>query len=522
MKRLLLFLLILFILAPILAHIPISFSEITYGSFTINPIEDTCIKSNAPNTQTWSSLADLQLLNTTSGDSIGYYKFNMTTEYVGAINVTSALLRWHMSHLDFGSVGTVINVWNTNNESWFDHNITYNNAPPLNIIEVYDTLSTGTPQYYSFWIPSSDNTTQGLGAIQNAYNNNQTRTFCLGFYLYDTGMEWSSTDSTTNKPTLTIAYTQTSSSEDTMDRPSLTQPTTYDLIFYAKEDAVVNLQNPSTNYGSENISQIQEMSGVGHRAYVYLKFNFTLPDRINGDANTENYSMTGVNWIGQSLIFKQYCQFAPTDPSFDGWNSLDGIPRANETSWNQTGITWNNRPSLRGLISEAQFIYSIGWKAYDISTEENYIRFSIANGYTYSIVHKVDDRISRQTYNNWIMSEYNALVPYIEIVLASEPSVFVTTTALTWTTAPTYLARSWSLTPFIAGNLLSAMIYTVTVVPISFILKKGGKGDFIKWTIIVANFVFLTLFTVVGWLNPAFYVILLIFTILLLGGVLKR
>ena len=521
MKRLILLLLIPFILAPIFASIPLSFSEITYGSFTINPLEDTCVKSNAPDTQAWYSSADLQLLNTTLGDSIGYYKFNMTTEYVGEITIQTALLRWYMSHLDFGSVGTVINVWNTNNETWFDHNITYNNAPPLDIIEVYDTLSTSTPQYYSFWIPSSDNTTQGLGAIQDAYDNNITRTFCLGFYLWDTGMEWSSTDSATHKPTLTIAYQKTSESEDTQDRPSLNQPTMYSLIFYAEQDALVELQLPSTNFGTDNISQIQEMSGVGYRAYMYLKFNFTTPDRINGDANTEGFTTLGVNWIAQSIVFKQYCQFVP-EVSFQGWNVLEGIPRANETSWNQTGITWNNRPNLRGRITESQFINAIGWKGYDLAFEENYIRFSMSNGYTYSIVHKVDDRISRQVYQNWIMSEWNALVPYIEMVVFTEPQAFVTTTALTWTTAPNYLARSWTLTPFIAGHLLSAMIYTVTVVPISFLLKKGGKGDFIKWTIIIANFVFLTLFAYVGWLNPYFYIILLIFTILLLGGVLKR
>ena len=524
MKRLLPLLLVsILLLVPIFKAIPLGHSDITSGSFTVTPQEDTEVMSDAPNSHLWSSNANLQLGNRSSpaNDQRGYFKFNMTSAYVGAINITTALLRFYMSNLDFGSLGDVINIWNTNNESWSATTITYNNAPALDIIEVYDVLSTSTPQYYSLWIPSSSNTTQGLGALQNAYDNNETRTFCLGFYLFNSAMEWSTMESSF-KPTLTITYTQTLFNESTLPRPSLSNPTNYDAIFYAKEDAVVEVQAPSSNFGSENISQIQDLSGVGYRAYIFLKFNFSIPDIINGEPNENAFTLSGVNWIANSLIFKQYCQYVSEDPTYQGWNIIEGIPRANETLWTQSTITWNNQPLLRGYISDPLSMTTIGFKSFDLSTEESYIRYSIANGYTYTIVNMEDDQISRNAFSNWIMTEWGTLTPYIEIALSTEPQAFSLPHApLGFSNAHEYLAVQWSITPFIAGNLLSAMVYTVTVVPISFILRKAGKGDFIKWTIIIANFVFLTMFTWFGWLNAGLYIILLILTILFLGGVLK-
>jgi hypothetical protein len=500
-------------------------AETTYGSFTLYPVQDTLVDKENPTLQLWSASDPLQLGNSTTygHEHIGYFKFN-ASEYrsLGNISIYLASLHFHLDSLDMGSVGNFMWIYNTNNETWSDSTITWNNRPALDVYEFGDSIVSTMPKWYNFFVPDSSNTTQGLGALQDRYDNNSTMTYCLAFNEFASLQSFASVESSSYKPYLTVSYSQTpATTEPTLARPSISAPTLYTLTYFVTEDSVVQSFNATANKNGETSSQIQLLTGVGQTASIYLKFNFSIPDRINGSPNTDNFTMEGVNFVANYIHFKTYCSFASSDPMYNGFNVLEGLPRVNE-GWNASTITWNNRPSTRGYLTEYLWIATTGYKTFDLSQEEDYIRYSIQNESTYSIVHEVDSRSSRQVFSNWIMTEYASLSSSIEMEVVTEPQAIGTPSVLTWTSAPSFLAVSWSVTPFIAGHLLSAMIYLVTVVPISWILKKGGRGDFIKWTIIIANFVFLTMFMWFGWLNIGLYVILLILTILMLGGVLKK
>jgi len=505
-------------------------AEVENGSFIIYAQEDTLVDKELPNQQSWDTNTQLQLGNSTATygphEHIGYYKFNMSEKNgeLGALDFSTFrayVLIW-FANLDMGSLGDTYQLYDLNNESWSASSITWNNRPALDYPEgMAHSLGSTTPTYKVFVLPWG-NWTYGTIAVWDAYNNNVTRSFALGFLLHDSLTEWETAEGS-HPPELWIEYTrQITTDEYTSTRPALTNPSRYTLTYFADEDAVVKSFDASTNFGTENDSQIQYASASGVTTSLYLKFNLSYPDLIDGVDNTENYTLSEVNFIAESIFFKQYCTFAPEGFSWESYNHLEGLFRDNETSWNQTAITWNNRPQSRGSLTLKLYIEGQGWTTYDLSLEEDYIRYSVGNNFTYSVIHSVDPSYTRQGFSNWRMTEYNAQCPYIEMVVLTEPHALSLPSVLTWTTADDYLAVSWSISPFIAGHLLSSMIYLVTVVPISFILAKVKKSEFIKWTIIIANFSFLTMFVWFGWLNVGVYVILLILTVLMLGGILKR
>jgi hypothetical protein len=492
------------------------------GSFTLYP-EDTLIDKELPNTQVWENVSSFQLGNSTTygHEHRGYFKFNLSAEYRGVINITLAQVMLYFSNLDMGSVGNEIRLYDTNNESWFDHNITWNNAPPLQYIELYDSLHSDLSEWYSFFISDSGNASYGVGGLQNNYDLNSSRTFVLAFPDFPALMEWSSNESTSYRPFLVVYYDQTFTSEDTTPRPTINHPTAYDLKFFAIDDAIAESWNITENRGSENESQVEAIVSSGYVSTLYLKFNLSYPDRINDLSNTANFSLRNMNWIADTLIFKAYCSFAPESPNFRGYYSTEGLLRSSENSWNETSLTWSNKPSTRGYTSLAVWMDSTGYKTWDLSAEEDYIRFTNQNGTTYTIVLEVDQRQSRNSFANFITSEGSLSVPYVEMSITTEPFAFAQSEALNFYNAKDYLAYSWSLSPFIAGHLLCAMIYCVTVIPIGWIGRKGKK-DFVLVLMMVVSVVELSAFVLFTWLNAGIFIILLIVLVLFCAGALTN
>lgn len=497
-------------------------TQIVNGSFTLYP-EDTEVMENAPNSQSWYTNAQLQLANWTALEKRGYFKFNLSEAYRGALNVTGVQLMFHFAHFDFGTVGNEIDIYDTNNESWFDHNITWNNAPPLQYLEVYDSLHSSMAMWYTFFLSEGEgNTTFSMGGVQNAYNTNSTRTYVMAFPLMYSFMEWDTNESATYRPYMVVYYSQNLATEQETPRPNILQPTAYSLLFFADQDALVKSWSITENAGSENVSSVEGLVSSGYISILYLKFNLTRPDRVNNSPNSDNFTLTNVNFIATRIVFSIYCGYLPQDVMFRGYFITEGIPRENETSWNETSLTWSNKPSTRGYTSFQTYIDKEGYVSFDISLEENFIRYSIQNETTYSLVFETDQRASGNVYASFYTHEAELDIPYIGMDITTEPSALTVTVPLSWTNADEYLAVSWKLTPFIAGHFLSAMIYCVTVLPIGWIARKSHeKAKFVAMLLLVLSVIELTAFVLFTWLNGGIYVILLIILILFFGGVLK-
>ena len=493
-------------------------AETVSGSFTVYPQEDTEIMENLPNTQVWENLTEVQTSNWTGYDRRFYMKFNFTDEYRGTLAITGGMLRIHYNDSLVGYVGNEIDIYDTNNESWFDHNITWNNAPPLDDLEVYDSLHSSQASWYTFFL-SEDLAVTGL---QNAYDTNTTRTFVLAHPLMYAFMMWNTVESTSSKPYLVVYYEQTLTGESTLGRPAIERPTPHTLKFFPIADSVVQSWNVTANTGTENDTQVEALVSAGYIAIEYLKFNFSIPDRIDNNLNSQNFTLTNVNWYANRLVFKPYVSFLPTDISYRGFWVTQGILRTFETSWFENNITWSNAPTTRGYTCFQTWIGSEGYQTFDIQADEDFIRYTVANDTTYTIVFGVDQRASRSAYANFHTRESDFSLPYVEMEIVTEPSALEVTIGLTWTTADEYLANTWNLSPFIAGHLLCAIVMSVTIVPIGWIARSAHEKKKEILTLLLFSLIIeLTAFLIFTWLNIGIYVILLIILILFAGGVLK-
>jgi hypothetical protein len=509
-------------------------ADIINGQITVYPCNDTLTSQTANSSQLWYNDLKLQLGYGAGATSqrIGWFKFNMTSSYVGAINITSATVYFYVQSVDFAPSSSYwyLKSIAPTNETWIDKTITWNNQPSrYNFTEAPGVTFSNTPNtWYQFSLTNTFpiNSTEGITALQTAYNHNRTKTYVL-YTNTQPQYQWiTSKEGGANKAKLVITYTQTIASQ-TVGAPYIANPETHSLEFFAKEDSQVNSIFPNMNYNGMNISQDQWSNSSGARSDIYLKFNMTWPDLVDGAANA-NFSLATIQWHATLIVFHQYCDFAPyLSPSWLGYDVLKGIPRTEE-NWSASLITWNNRPAtLRTNELGNQYISSAGWKEFDISTDENLIRANVLNRTTYTLVNLINQRLTSQAYYNWRMIEYaKPMVPWILMTVETGTIPVSVPQVLTLFNAPSFLARSWSMPGdlygqqgyFIAGILISSMLYMVTVLPIAWIMRKSSQRNIM---LTIASIGALVMFTFLTWLDWRILTIIILVTLVTQGGKIK-
>jgi hypothetical protein len=514
-KRLFLFFFLL--LSPFIVGLSLTpFTKGAGGSFTIYALQDTIISEYLPDYQGWTTTTPLQMGRDTTipEDKRGFFQFNLSSAYMGSITITSVTLYVYCPSQAYGG-----NAYYTcrsidpSNETWDDNTITWNNSPTRYTFEESSGITVSATATFYSWSMVAGNSTQGIGAVQDAYDNNRSKTYVLASTATYAVHNWNSIDAGSNRPRLYVTYTVAYAGEYTEEAPELTNPRIYQFKYYPKNDSTVNNIAPTTNYGTQNISQIQ-YSASGIVSDILVKFDLRVPDTIDDNNNTNLYSLASTPFDILEMYFYQYCNFAP-DPPFQAFNYLSGIYRSNET-WTETGVNWNNKPTYRDdIITTAQEITDdTTYIRYDLATEENYIRYSVQNEYNYTVVHRV--RFNMTTgFNEWRMREYNTSKPYIVMNVALDELAIAYPDYLTFTTAHYYLAISLDVTPFIAGHLLTAIFCTVLFLGVA----MCTRNKFILTSVFVACMTVSLLF---GWLHIGVYALLLITTLILAGGLFKK
>jgi len=506
-------------------------AKATSATISIFPSEDTIISAYFPNSQVWSNYTDLQIGNDTSipETKIAYLKFDFSEIPAGAtitaceINVYCKTIDYYSTYYAYYSIQGLTSFAN---ETWDSDTITWNNAPTrnsgLSLEEAYLIIASA-PEYKTISFDKEGNETYGLESIEYAYNNSLTKTYTLEMVVrYGSATTFISTyyseDSSIYRPYLYITYDLASiseTSEEISSAPELENPKIYDLIFNVDSDTVIKSGYGNLNYGTLNKSSIAYSSSF-HDDFL-LKFNLSFPDYIDGEPNIV-YSLYGQAFDILELRFYQYCYQAPPFalPQWPtGANILHGIFRSNE-SWLENSVTYNTKPVYRpSAISLSQMIETgEQWYNYDFSTEEDYIRYSIQQNYTYSIVHKVD-QTEGTARNYWRMREYNATISYVWMRVAIENLDSPIPDYLTFVSAPAYFGLALGITPFIAGHLLTLIFTFVILLGVIYITRN-------QYVILISSFGLLTIFMVFGWLNMGVYLILILTTVLLMGGVFKK
>lgn len=502
------------------------------SSFTLYPCNDTKTLNYTGfyDQQLWNTNTLLQLGedNTTSPKSTswGWFKYNMTEAYRGTINITSAKLYWYLDHIDYGGEGQYIyyETWSIDytNETWFDHNITWNNQPTLksSIEEQEKQQIIAEDQFYWWKLKDPGTGSYGCDPLQTAYDNNRTKTYVLklspdkNYFM----AEWVSTDASSYKPYLRVEYEYEESEGEEDTTPDIPNPYYYTMTFYPTFDVKVYNTLPDSNFEGENVSQIHYDISDGRVSDLLLKFNMSFPNLINGEENTNNILLEDYPFDTLEITFFQYCGFSPDteeDIDWKPYHLLTGIDRSDE-DWNSSLVTWNSKPSYRNDVSLTTYIESDGWFSHDFLTDENFLRKTIKNLTTYTVVHRVDQDKDKYGFSDWRMSEFeDQFKPYIQLKLAIEELTLPVKDYLTFSTAHIWLASQWSITPFIAGHLLCAMIFTVIIVPLYFVTRK--------LMIITMGTIMLSVsFIIFGWLHLGVFIFILAFTILTNGAKIKR
>jgi len=537
-KRALTISLCLFLIAGLFFHWPENLRSVhadtTTGSFTIYPCNDTKVDKVIPNTQSWTndSIIELAWDSSPVEEMRGWFKFNLSTSYIGPLNITTATFYLYMITLVYGDAGTwVLRSIDPSNETyWTDSNITWNNAPTRynwQEADIFDSSGAGTWLAISLY---AGNSTQGLGALQDAYDNNRTKSYQVQDYTTPSYANFTTIDSTSNKPHIVIEYNQTVGSEATTSRPSLTNPSrTYTLDFYTFQDALVNSVSGNTAYPNDSIDQVNLNSGSGIKSMIFSQFNLTFPTNAywqeNGIAKglyvygNDSWNMASHEWIALSIVFVGYCDF-----TFGGYNDLLGLNRTNE-NWTDATLTYNNMPPTRSSsLSPPVQISRTGFTRFDISTQEDYLRYSIQNTFNYTLINEINSTYSSGIgYNNWRMLEYGFGFSYIEMnIQFGTGATTGPSTILGWFNVPYIFALNLGLGDpsgvgaFIAGMILTFCIYIVLVIPIAYIMRSK------KLSIILLTLAVLTPLMILGWLNIGIYALIIILTLLQMGGVFKR
>lgn len=493
---------------------------------------DTMVDSVFPTTQSWSAWdeLDLEYNGATALYHWGWYKFNLTEAWRGAINITSVKLGFFDNYIAMGSGSSywVVRSIDPLNETWADTTITWNNQPST--YGWYEAPPTSIPYSNQQWLIFdlyAGNSTQGIGAIQDAYNNNRTESFRLGCTSTPYTVWFYTREATNNKPYLQVFYTQTETSEE-MGRPTIENPSYKTLRFYAIADTAVTSASPDTNYDGENISQVNYRASMGFTTDIMVKFNISYPDYIDGVKSDKTFSLHDYYFTASSIVFESFCHYVPFDQALQGFDCISSIARADE-GWNASTVTWNTRPLYHSRWMSSTLITNAQYWTFDIGEDEGIIRANIYNHTTYSIVNHINHNKSAEGVNSWRMLEYEYLMqdgysrlwPHIDMEVAISTYTVPSIPHLTWTNAHIYLANQWHLTPFIAGMLLCAMIYGAFMVPIGWMLRRANKGVFFM---LVLTMVFDTIFLMFGWFGDngiMLYGFIMLVMVVTMGGKLK-
>jgi hypothetical protein len=519
-KTIILLLLSLVLLGSVSSMALMRYTQATSNSFILTPIQDTYVESWNPSAQFWWSVQNVSIGLDAIGDQTnGWFQFNISSAYTGTITITSATVSIYAFAKDYGSLTDYLGIKSIApaTEGWNDHTITWSSQPSrYTYYEANDGSLPSLPNWITFNLYAG-NSTQGIGALQDAYDNNRTKSYCINPQTTEWGIYVYSSESSIYKPRLTVYYDYVAPSEPTTPAPMLSLPELHTWIYYPIEDTVVSSGYPALPWGNQTTSQISYSSSV--TSSLILKFNLANPDLIDGLPNNNNLSIVNLGFDMESAIFAQYCQ----DPGLTVFNTLRGIARAGE-GWSENLTCWNNKPSERGTdITSPQMILINQAYNYSIIVDEDFMRYSIQNNYTYSIYHEVDQSYGFRGYNYWYMREWNqtGLSSYLKITAYVELGSMPTSTYpfLTFSNAPEYLARQWSLYGsqgvFIAGHILCLIVLAVIVVPIGFITRKKNL------TVIVTMGCLVTC-TAFGWLHIGIFAVIMILTVFYFAVAFER
>jgi len=338
-------------------------------------------------------------------------------EFRGEITATSGAIGGFVIGADYlrdvsNSFGLSSTVTGGNDvRFWAGSTFANRDTAPLRIYEdgsIYGTnvTLTGAMNATSGWIGSATallyesegintGTTGYIRGGQTAYNTG------LGYFLgYDAGAYKFSIGNGVDKyikydgSNLTIAGSVENLSfleagEDLTEKDSVQIGGDYQQL--SQQDTYVDASAPTTNYNGSAILITRKVTSTFDYRYILLQYdisNLPVADNIS------------------SAVLYMYASSVPSPP-------YSVNLQRNTTSWDETTVTWNTKPTLSGSnFASFASITTTGWKNVDITTQVKNWRDGTHTNYGMGIG-------TSQTFNLGFDSENGANPPYLLITMAS-------------------------------------------------------------------------------------------------------
>ena len=234
--------------------------------------------------------------------------------------------------------------------SWTETGITWNNRPArtsgaldnkgsigTNAWVEYDVTSLVTGNGTFSFVLAADSTDGVTFSSRQGAQPPQLVITLAGSFTVTPSFTATETATSSNTPTDTATATSTLSST-----PTSTQAPTTSLTFITNADAYVNQSNSSTNYGNATTLQVDGASDPDLESFI-------------------RFAVTGISGTVQSARLRV---FTTTNGSANG-----PAVYSTGTSWIETSITWNNRPTrTSGAVDNKGSISTNTWVEYNVTS----------------------------------------------------------------------------------------------------------------------------------------------------------
>ena len=307
-------------------------------SLTFSSEADAQVNESSPSTN-YGNSTYLQVDGATDPDTEGFIRFTVT-------GVSGTIQNARVRVYDTTNASTNGPAIYATGISWTETGITWNTRPARlsGALDNKGSINTSTWAEYDVtaWVPGN-----GTFSFVLAADSTDAATFSSrqGAQPPQLVLTLSDGSTSTSTPTATETFTQSATSTATQTvtpTATNTQAPITAFTFVTNTDAYVNQSNPSTNYGNATTLQADGASDPDLESFI-------------------RFSVTGISGTVQSARLRVYI---PSNGSANG-----PAVYTTGTSWTETGIAWNNRPSrTSGALDNKGAISAGTWVEYNVTS----------------------------------------------------------------------------------------------------------------------------------------------------------
>lgn len=305
------------------AHYKVSTGPVTT---TLRAAQDAYVRDGASAGTNFGNAADLQVKNDGGGrNRDSYLSFDLSS--IGD-DVTSAKLRLFAKLDNTTATNVPVSIF-AGPSTWTESSITWNNKPAAGATQLASfTVANTTGKFYEIDLTSYFAAQKAAGATSATIVLKPGKASGATVVI-------NSDEAASNRPELIV---QTGGGGGVDPGPGPTTPTTLHATAdtYARDGG-----SATTNFGAATELQIKKNSAVGYSRETYLKFDLSTLGTISN---------------AKLRLFGHLTEAATVQTA---------VYLASDTSWSESGLTWNNRPPAGTTAAATASVSGVADKWYE-------------------------------------------------------------------------------------------------------------------------------------------------------------